>query len=323
VSPSASSVTSTGTLTALITAASPTTQVSLCVAVQPTHASIERGHAAQWTVKAWTQGGNVPHATISLAAAPASLKPKYSVGCGGHDGTALCDLGAVDVKSAKRELQAQVAVPVTATTVTSVRLTVIASAADLPKKPKVSATVKVTAPAPGAVVPAPVVGPPVVSTTPLSIGALPFLPFLPSSTLRQGGNAAGLFPTLTPSTDPPASNPASQNGSTTPVANTFALSQGASVVGGQLAGLGVLALGLVLAVTRLSVRKRPARASAAESGKPADGSAKPADGSAKPADGAQSASGDAAEPQARTDEPPPAPPAEPSQSAGKDPEDQA
>jgi hypothetical protein len=280
-------------------------------------------------VKAWTQGGNVPHATISLAAAPVSLKPKYSVGCGSHDGTALCDLGAVDVTSAKRELQAQVAVPVTATTVTSVRLTVVASAANLPKKPKVSSTVKVTAPPPGAVVPAPVVGPPLLGTTPLSVGSLPFLPFLPSATLRPGGNAAGLFPTLTPSTDSPASTPASQKGSTTPVANTFALSQGASVVGGQVAGLGVLALGLVLAVTRLSVRrKRPARASAAESSKPADGSAEPAegsvkaaDGSAKPADGAQPASGESAEPQARTDEPPPAP--EPSQSADEDPKDQA
>ena len=285
--------------------------------MQPTHASIERGHAAQWTVKAWTQGGNVPSATISLAAAPASLKPKYSVGCGSHDGTALCDLGAVDVKSAKRELQAQVAIPVTATTVTSVRLTATVSAAHLPKKPKVSATVKVTAPPPPAVVPATIVGPPLLGTTPLSVGILPFLPFVPGSTLRPGGNAASLFPTLTPSANPPASKPSSQKGSTTPVANTFALSQGASVVGGQVAGLGVLALGLVLAVTRLSVRrKRPARASAAESGKPAAGSA-------KAADGAQPASAESGEPQARTSEPPPASPAEPSQSADEDPKDQA
>jgi len=291
--------------------------------MQATHASIARGHAAQWTVQAWTQGGNVPGATISLTAAPTTLKPKYSVGCGSHDGTALCDLGAVDVKAAKRELQAQVAVPVAATTVTSVRLTVTASAAHLPKKPKVSATVKVTAPPRGAVVPASV-GPPVLGTTPLSVGDLPFLPFLPGSTLTPGGNAAGLFPTLTPGTDPPAGKPTGQKGSTTtPVANTFALSQGASVVGGQVAGLGVLALGLVLAVTKLSVRrKRPARASAAESGKPADGSAKPADGSAKPADDAQPASGESVEPQAQTDEPPPAPTAESPQSADEGPKDQ-
>ena len=287
--------------------------------MQPTHPSIARGHAAQWTVKAWTQGGNVPSATISLAAAPASLKPKYSVGCGSHDGTALCDLGAVDVKSAKRELQAQVAVPVTATTVTSVRLTATASAAHLPKKPKVSATVKVTAPPPPAVVPATIVGPPLLGTTPLSVGILPFLPFVPGSTLRPGGNAAGLFPTLTPGTDPPTGKPTGQKGSTTPVANTFALSQGASVVGGQVAGLGVLALGLVLAVTKLSVRrKRPARASAAESGKPADGSAKPA-GGAQPASGE---SGESGEPQARTDEPP-AEPSQSAQSADEDPKDQA
>ena len=262
----------------------------------------------------------MPDATISLSAAPASLKPKYSVGCGTHDGTALCDLGAVDVKSAKRELQAQVAVPATATTVTSVRLTVVASAAHLPKKPKITATVTVTAPPPPpAVARVPVVGPPVVSTTPLSVGDLPFL-LGPGSTLRPGGNAASLFPTLNPGTDPPASGKsAAQKGSTTPVANTFALSQGASVVGGQLVGLGVLALGFVLAVTRLSVRRRPARASAAGSGKPADGSAKPA------AD-AQPASGDSAEPKAPADESPPASSAEssePSQSADEGPKDQA
>jgi hypothetical protein len=283
--------------------------------VQPRQASVARGQAAQWTVSAWTQGGNVPHATISLAAAPAGLKPEYSVGCGSHDGTALCDLGAIDVKSAKREVQAQVAVPATATTVTSVRLTVTASAAHLPKQPKAAATVTVTAPPPGAVVPTPVVGPPLVSTTPLSVGFLPFLQ-ASGSMLRPGGNAAGLFPTLSPGTDPPASTPANQKGSTTPVANTFALSQGASVVGGQLVGLAVLALGLVLAVTRLSVRRRPARKSAAEP-------AKPADGSAKPADGAQPASGESAESQPPAGTSPPASQAKPSQSAGEDQKDQA
>jgi hypothetical protein len=169
----------------------------------------------------------------------------------------------------------------------------------------------------------------VVSTSPLSVGFLPFLD-APSSSLRPGGNAASLFPTLSPGTDPQASSPASQKGSTTPVANTFALSQGASVVGGQLAGLAVLALGLVLAVTRLSVRRRPRRASAAESAKPADGSAKPADESAKPADesakpadGAQPASGESAKPLADTGEPQPTSPAEPSQSANEGPKDQA
>lgn len=293
-----------------LTAAATTPQVSLCVAVQRTHASIERGKAAQWIVTAWTRGGNVPGATIRLVAAPTGLTPEFSIGCGSRNGTPLCDLGTVDAKSAKRELQAQVAVPVTATTVTSVRLTAIASAAHLAKKPKVTSTVTVTAPPPGAVIPIHFAGAPELSTSPLSIGSLPFLP-APSSTLSPGGNAAGLFPTLQPATDPPSAKPADQNAGTTPVANNSALPLGAPVVGGQLVGLGVLALAFVLAISRLSVRKRPAPVSAAEPGKPADGSA-------KPAAGGQPASGESAGPQAPIAGSPPAPPAEPSQSADQD-----
>jgi hypothetical protein len=77
-----------------------------------------------------------------------------------------------------------------------------------------------------------------------------------SPTLSPSGNAAGLFPTLQPkpttSTVPPAAKAV-----TRPVANTSALPEGAPVVGAQLAGLAALALAFVLAVTRLSIRRRP------------------------------------------------------------------
>ena len=115
------------------------------MAVQPAKSSIQRGQTALWTVTAWTQGGNVPDATIRLMAAPASLKPMFSFGCGSHDGSASCDLGALDAKSAQRQLQAKIAVAATATTVTSVRLTAAASAAGLTTDPQASATVSVTA----------------------------------------------------------------------------------------------------------------------------------------------------------------------------------
>lgn len=105
------------------------------MAVQPAKSSIQRGQTALWTVTAWTQGGNVPDATIRLMAAPASLKPTFSFGCGSHDGSASCDLGALDAKSAQRQLQAKIAVAATATTVTSVRLTAAASAAGLTTDP--------------------------------------------------------------------------------------------------------------------------------------------------------------------------------------------
>jgi len=271
-------------------ATSPTAQpgqVSLCVAVQPAKSSIQRGQTAVWTVTAWAQGGDVPDATIRLMAAPASLKPTFSFGCGSHDGSTSCDLGALDAKSARRQLQAKIAVAASATTVTSVRLTAAARAAGLTTDPQASATISVTAASPAATnsadpsapsAPAAPGGPDV---APLTAGNLPYLPSA-SPVLSPGGNAAGLFPALTPSADPPAAKQDPQN--TQPVANTSALPQDAPVIGAQLAGLAVLALAFLLAVARLSFRRRPtpAQSGPASAGKPAESAGKPAEPSDPP-----------------------------------------
>jgi hypothetical protein len=236
--------------------AAQTARVSLCVAVQPVQTSISRGQQSpQWIVSAWTQGGNVSDTTVRLVAAPANLRPEFSFGCGSHDGTPSCDLGAVNATSSPRELEALVGVAATASAVTSVRLTAIASTAHLPKEPTASATITVTT-APGGV------STPVTSASPLSVGNLPYVPGV-SSTLSPGGNAAGLFPALTPS-GPASGTNGAQKANARTVANTSALPLGAPVVGAQLAGLGVLALAFVLAVTRLSIRKRPALKPTAE-----------------------------------------------------------
>jgi hypothetical protein len=267
-------------------------QVSLCVQVAGAQASSERGSAVHWTVSAWTTGGNVPDAKIRLQATPTSGEaPGFSSGCGKADGTSACDLGAVDAKSAPRQLQAQLTVPLSASTVKSVRLTVIGSTAHLTKAPTASATVSITAPpanktaAPSktAAPPASNAAPPPASeaaqnppaelpapvtvTSPLPVGSLPGIPpgvppgippGIPpgSPTLSPGGNAASLFPTLHPK---PSSSPTqqSEHPRSRPVANTSALPAGAPVVGAQLAGLIALALALIFAVTRLSLRRRP------------------------------------------------------------------
>jgi hypothetical protein len=232
--------------------------VSLCVAVQRTRASIHRGQSAQWIVSAWTQGGNVPDAIIRLVASPSSVKPEFSFGCGSHDGTSSCDLGAVDANSSQRQLQARVAVAASASAVTSVQLTAEVSAAHLPKDPSASAKVTVTAPAAGTGGSG-TGGTPTTGTSPLSFGN----PDLQSgSTLSPGGNAGSLFPALSPSADPASSKAGQGKASTQTVANTSALPLGAPVVGAQLIGLGALALAFVLAVTRLSIRRRPAAAAA-------------------------------------------------------------
>jgi hypothetical protein len=243
--------------------------------VQPASSSIQRGQTALWTVTAWAQGGNVPDATIRLMAAPASLKPVFSFGCGSHDGSASCDLGALDAKSAQRQLQAKIAVAASATTVTSVRLTAAASAAGLTKDPQASATTSVTAASTPTTSPADPSAPGTTDLSPLTVGNLPYLPSA-SPVLSPGGNAAGLFPTLTPSADPTAAKQDPQK--TQAVANnTSALPQEAPVVGAQLAGLGVLALAFLLAVARLSLRRRsaPAQSGPASPEKPAEPSDPP------------------------------------------------
>ena len=219
----------------------------------------------------------MPDATIRLMAAPASLKPTFSFGCGSHDGTASCDLGALDAKSARRQLQAKIAVAATATTVTSVRLTAAASAAGLTTDPQASATVSVTAASPAspaATNSADPGAPGGTDVSPLTAGNLPYLPAA-SPVLSPGGNAAGLFPTLTPSADPPTAKQDPEK--TQPVANTSALPQEGPVIGAQLAGLAVLALAFLLAAARLSFRRRsaPAQSGPASPAEPAEPSDPP------------------------------------------------
>ncbi|HEX6520070.1 MAG TPA: hypothetical protein VF070_08675 [Streptosporangiaceae bacterium] len=231
-------------------------QVSLCVAVQPAKSSIERGQTALWTVTAYAKGGDVPNVTIRLIATPASLKPAFSFGCGSHDGSTSCALGTLAANSAQRQLQAKIAVAASATTVTSVRLAAVASATNLTKGPQASATTSVTAASTATSSADPsALGPTDVS--PLTVDNLPFLPGA-SQALSPGGNASGLFPTLQPSADPPAAKQDRQN--TQSMANTSALPLGTSVIGAQLAGLAALALAFVLAVARLSFRRRSAPA---------------------------------------------------------------
>ena len=257
---------------------------------------------------AWTVGGNVPDATIRLTATPAGVKPTFSSGCGSHNGTASCDLGALDASSARRQLQAKVAVAASATTVTSVHLTAELSAANLAKDPQVAAATTVTAAArsaaggttapknssaPAATGSSTVAGAPVTTTSPLSVGDLPGLtggsPTLSGggATLSPGGNAAGLFPPVNPSAAPKPGKQRAQNGSTRDVANSSVVPLSAPVAGAQLAGLIVLAVALVLAVAKTSLRRRSALAQAGRAGQ----SGQTGPGSAGGGDGAPEAGG--------------------------------
>jgi len=258
-------------------------QASLCVEVTAAQASSERGKQVRWTVNAWTTGATAAAATVKLQASPAaSGTPTFSFGCGKSDGTSSCDLGAVDPRSAHRQLQAQLTVPVTASAVKSVSLTATGTATQLPKAAKAAAAVDITAPRtsattpptptapplapplalppaplppltplpPAAPLPSP--APPMTITSPLPVGSLPGIPSAdPAPAQSQAGNAAGLFPTLNPS--PALGFP--RVGGASRIADISALPEGASVVNAQLAGLAALTLAFVLSVTRLSIRR--------------------------------------------------------------------
>jgi hypothetical protein len=222
-----------------------TAQVSLCIGIAPLQENGVRGEETQWAVSAWATGGNVPDATIKLRTSPAGAgTPDFSFGCGSADGTSACDLGAVDAGSAQRQLQAQLTVPLTATTVTSVSLTATGSAANLHTDPVASAAITVLTPPASVLISAslPALPPPGVSA--------------PPPTLSPGGNASGLFPTVGPSPQATGSARPSPSGAR-PVADTSALSAGASHIGSEVVGLAALGLAFALAVTRLSIR-RPA-----------------------------------------------------------------
>lgn len=241
----------------------------LCVSVTRSQASIKRGQTASYVVNVWTENGDASGVSLALTATPSSQKPKFSFGCGKDDGTASCALGTVADTNATRQLQAQITVAKNATSVSSVTLTSTAKATDVKTDPKAAASVSVTAAPTTSTSPSASATPSSSSTaadlggdtSTLPVGTtLPSLNGSGSSYLSTGGNASGLFPTINPSAQPspgtdskPTSDPAAE-----PAADSTTLPLGTPVVGAQIAGLGALAVAFVLAITRLSVRRRPA-----------------------------------------------------------------
>ncbi len=179
-------------------------------------------------------------------------------------------------QSAQRQLQAESTVPATASSVKSVKLTVIGSAANLPRtrrRPRRSRS------------PAPLPHP---RPRPRSVGrrarprpdrdritdGRPDPPRCRSPPRRRcpsatcpGSPPIGTSPTLSPGGNagkPVPHAPAvtgferAKNVKGRPVADSTALPEGASVLGASLIGLAALALAFVLAVTRFSIRRRPA-----------------------------------------------------------------
>lgn len=210
-----------------------------------------------WETNASTAG--VAGVTLNLKAAPSSLGATFTFGCGTKNGTASCSIGKVNYpESNERQLQAQINVASTDSSVTSATLTATAVAKSVHTDP-VAAVTEAVDNASSSTTTGTDVSAARNANLPVGDNAPPTLNGT-GSYLSNGGTASGLFPTINPTAVPtPSSGTRPHRGDPPAVmaADASTLPLGMPVVDAQIAGLVALAVALVLAVTRLSVRKRP------------------------------------------------------------------
>jgi hypothetical protein len=231
------------------------------VSIQRPAASVKRGHTAAYVIQASTKNGSASEVTVTLTAQPGSQKPKFTSGCSKGTGTASCTVTVISDQQAAI-LHAQVTVASNATSVTSLKLTATASVVTTAKwtPPTASETVAVTAPAASPAKTQPAGGGTEVDILPL--GPIPDLNGI-ANAIIGAGNAADLFPKISPSPAPslspsPVVRPKVRKGTSAPRANASAsaFALGTPVLTAQVIGLLALAFGIMLTVTRMSVRRR-------------------------------------------------------------------
>lgn len=263
--------------------AADTTTAEICVSVDAVTTSVHPGDEALYKISVWPQGGEVGDVTAQIMSlsgetSPALPAPTFTY-CGVGAGTAVCSLGGMRLNQAS-ELQAEIAVPKSApagdTVTLAVKVTAAANGATSVGEVDGSGTVSVIA-VPKSPSPTPThkhtssghsgngSG---VGTNEGDGGTEPELGNLPSVSGQSGGGGvgtttqdpSGLFPTIEPTSGPPNAGQLSQQAAKkhtkyrpTTVADTLPLNGGQ--VNGQIAGLIVLGLGLILVFARISLRR--------------------------------------------------------------------
>jgi hypothetical protein len=210
---------------------------------------VKAGRTATFVVWVWSSkaSGRGVDVKLSVASALYLGKPKFTI-CPVADGK-TCKLGTMPVGQAD-ELEAGVPVEAKAALGEQVQLTATATGQDGAKSFNGSATdVVVVSPPPSTTTPEPG------STEPLPATTLPPI----SGTGPSQGNASSLFPTVSPSPSSSSSSvglptvkPKRSDVRVTDAAETVPLDP--KLIGGQLAGLAVLAGGIAIAIARLSLR---------------------------------------------------------------------
>lgn len=218
-------------------------------------AKVRPGQTATYIVWVWTTGADAKNVTVDLSTGDSKIRrtsaPSFSV-CPDASGT-RCTLGTLPRNQAD-ELQARISVWKIASTGKNLTLTATASAKDA-KPFKANGDVAVVA----APTPPPSDPPPGDGGLPPP-PSLPVLPPAPAPLTGSGSSdPAGLFPTVTPS--PSSAAESAHAGHRTKVRATSAgntLPLNTRLIGGQLAGLVILAAAIAIAVARLSFRpQRP------------------------------------------------------------------
>ncbi len=226
------------------------------MSVQRLQSSIKRGQSATYDVNVSTINDSASGVTVALTSQPTSQKPEFTSGCS-KNGTASCTLASVTDKQAT-DLKAQIAVASTASSVSSVKLTATASVTTTAKwtAPAADETTTVTAAAAAAAGAKPDIVMPLGPVPNLNVPDLN----AEASLLIGAGNAAGLFPDITPSATPSASAAGASPSASRdagPVTEASPVALGSPVATAQVAGLIALGRAIMFTVTRLSVRKRP------------------------------------------------------------------
>jgi hypothetical protein len=228
------------------------TQPQLCVQVQSLSGSadVQAGHTAGFVVWVWSSRGasNSVAVTATVATAKNIGTPKFTV-CPQASG-ASCTLGTLPANQSD-ELQVVSAVEPAATSTEHVKLTVTAKGKSV-LSGSATGSLAVTAGSPtGTTGGGGQAGPP---------ETFPPLAGLPEP-LGSAGNPAGLFPTVAPVPGasspsigfPPARKQAGRSSSAQMASSIVPLDP--RLIGGQLAGLAVLAGAIAIAIARLSLRR--------------------------------------------------------------------
>jgi hypothetical protein len=226
------------------------------VSVQPltSTARVHPGGTATYVIWVWSTRASTKGVTVDAAIGhvKGTAAPRFSV-CPNSSG-ASCALGTLPRGQAD-ELQAKVKVRKAAHPGRDVTLTATAKATGAVSFSAGGSFKIVSAHKPAAASPAPTTPAPSAASVP----PLPPIPPVPAPSSTNGTSPAGLFPTVSPRPSNSSSASSTTSGhrnsrsvKATSAADTLPLNP--RLIGGQLAGLVVLAAAITIAIARLSLR---------------------------------------------------------------------